>query len=1195
MPRSHELSVRCIWAATTLMVLGAGGIGAASVPWMGASGSVFSSAGIDVWRVVTAILAGSCLLGGIWWLTSLLRQPLAHSSAALQPRALGSSALPPAGEPPLKDHALPVATSAQPVATSAQPEAEKRTAADHDLIARYRTVLEETNDALIVLDAQGRVVEWNDKAEKCWGRRREDAVGQSWETLVSPWNHLHGSAVALADLLIAERSHPQRIAAVARDADGGEFPVELSVAATPHGETMLFTACVRDLREQQRADKALRDSEALYASLVENLPLFVLRKDLKGRFTFANQAFCGLIHRRYDEIIGKTDFDFFPDELAEKYRRDDERLIRTGELFEDIETHVRDDGKKLYVHVMKTPLLDATGRPVGTQGIFWDVTERKLAELALQESEQRFRQLADHLNEVFWITTADGDQFEYVSPAYEEIWGRSREALMQKPETWNDAIHPEDRQRVRDAFAAQAAKGNFEIRYRIVRPDGSMRWIYDRGYPVRDADNNVYRIAGTAEDVTDMMAAEAELMRAKDQAESASRAKSAFLANISHEIRTPMNAIIGMTELVLDTPLAPEQREYLRMARESAESLLALINSILDFSKIESGKFELDLQPFDLGQTLGDTLKSLAVRAHVKGVELIYDIDVSVPSDLVGDAGRLRQVLVNLVGNAIKFTDDGEVALEVRVGRREKDRVTLAFAVRDTGIGIPSNKLAQIFEAFEQVDSSTTRRFGGTGLGLAITAKLVEMMSGMIYAESVEGVGSVFRFTADFRICPDAGPAPDWSRSLNNVRVLAVDDNPTNRRVLQAILERWKMQVTSVECAADALSMLKTADDNGTPFRLLLSDVQMPRMDGFELAKRVKQHPLFRDIPIVMLTSGDHHLDSRRCRDLEVAAYLFKPIKPSELGPVLVRALGVTPAAASCEAGDEPEIKLPSLRILVAEDSLVNRKLAVGLLTRRGHDVLAVENGRLAVEAIARGHFDVVLMDIQMPELDGLEATQTIRSAEAQAGRGEHIPIIALTAHALKSDRDKCLQVGMDGYVCKPVRIRELSAAIAQLVPRANSANGRTASRRSVAAAGELAAGKDSGVIDWKMALQSAGGDEALLADLLTAFLQECPAMMEQSLAAYRRGDAATLRRAAHTLKGSLRYLGAGAAAQLASELESAAQHAELALVVKLLPRLESEVGPLLADVRRYLSQATASVADLDSLGVPKASGLKPR
>jgi signal transduction histidine kinase/CheY-like chemotaxis protein/HPt (histidine-containing phosphotransfer) domain-containing protein len=655
-----------------------------------------------------------------------------------------------------------------------------------------------------------------------------------------------------------------------------------------------------------------------------------------------------------------------------------------------------------------------------------------------------------------------------------------------------------------------------------------------------------------AEDALRVYADDLEV--ARNRAEQATRAKSEFLANISHEIRTPMNAMIGMTELALATRITREQREYLTAVQGSADALLALVNDLLDFSKIEARKLQLDRVGFQLRDALEDTMRVLAPRAHKKGIELACHIDPSVPDTLVGDPLRLRQIVLNLVGNAIKFTDRGEVLVQAQVESRHDQKVQMHFSVRDTGIGIPPEKQQVIFEAFSQADSSTTRRYGGTGLGLAISAQLVELMGGTISVESEPGLGSTFHFTAWLDV-EEAGAEEASGRwhSMTDLPVLIVDDNATNRRILEEVFSNWRMRPVAVEGGRAALAALEKSSREAQSFAVVLLDGHMPDLDGFELAQRITRDQRYRRTRVVMLTSAGEPEDVARCGKLGISAYLTKPVKQSELFDVVVSVLS-DPVVEKPKSPKKTRAKR-GLRVLLAEDNQVNQLVASRILEKLGHQVTVVSSGRQAVSAAQAGKFDVIVMDVQMPEMDGLEATAEIRRWERTTGK--HVPIIAMTAHAMKGDRERCLEAGMDGYTSKPIRIKELEQAISKLVP--------TLSVDVPVSKSDEA----EPVIDHRAVLEGFGGNRRLLSQSIRLFLADYPQRLAEIREAIGRGDANALARAAHALKGSVGNFALKDVFAIAQRLETMGRKGELATAGQQCIALESELALVSTQLRR--------------------------
>jgi two-component system sensor histidine kinase/response regulator len=673
-------------------------------------------------------------------------------------------------------------------------------------------------------------------------------------------------------------------------------------------------------------------------------------------------------------------------------------------------------------------------------GIFArDIRHRKQLEL---KAEERLHALIDQLGEEYFETDLRGN-YTFVNTRMSEYYDiRPGSELTGK--NFQAFFTPEEIQMFREGFRKVYATGErlrqeFPITFR-----GQHAYVEQTVSLKRDSDGKPVGFIVLSRNCTERKLAQTELAKAKEVAEAANKAKSQFLANMSHEIRTPLNGVVGTLELARNTNLTREQRELLEMADASANCLLSVINDIMDFSKIEAGMLEFDCLEFEIRETVAEALRAIAIGAHEKGLELAYDVAPEVPGVLLGDPGRLRQVLINLLGNAIKFTERGEVLLRIeRAGEKTgSGRTQLKFSVSDTGIGIEKEKQRLIFEAFSQADASTTRRYGGTGLGLTISSRLVKLMGGEISVESEPGRGSSFRFTSEFVEGTGTGRSSNAAtrEALRSVRVLVVDDNATNRHILETLLTSWGMRVVTADSGKRALEIMHRAAASGAPFRFGLIDHQMPEMDGFQLVEQIRNIPAISSASIMMLTSDDYNSSAARCQEMGMARHLMKPIKQSELisamGGLLQPFGNVVAAKLAAKFDDEPE-GMARLKILLAEDNLVNQKLATRLLEKLGHSVVVAANGREALAKLEEHCFDLALLDIQMPEMDGFETTAAIREKERNGM--PHLPVIALTAHAMTGDRQLCLEAGMDDYIPKPIDSGRLKQTIERAVTRARS------------------------------------------------------------------------------------------------------------------------------------------------------------
>lgn len=881
--------------------------------------------------------------------------------------------------------------------------------------------------------------------------------------------------------------------------------------------------------ERRKSEREFKETIASYQNLLESLPINVFQKNRKNQLTVGNARYFETLGMKREECIGKTDFDLFPRELAEKYHADDQKVLKTGEPLELIEEHVRADGTKIYVQVFKAPIRNAQGEIIGLQGMFWDVSDRIRAEQSQKEADARFRSLVN--SNIIGITTAtlDGELLE-ANDEFLNMLGYTREEFEAQGGLRWDQLTPDEFRPIDDQMEQELIQHGYckPLEKEYFHKSGRRIPVLVGAVKI---DSQKREAICSVVDITPQKEAEKALKMAKDAADEANRSKSLFLANMSHEIRTPLNAIIGLTDLVLRGKLAREQREYLKMVNESGEALLEIISDILDFSKLQAGKVKLEPVEFSLREKIGEIVRPLALKASEKSLQLVTDIASDVPDRLKGDAVCLRQVITNLVNNAIKFTDNGEVVLTVTVSNRQDASVQLHVSVSDTGAGIEKELQERIFREFEQADNTSTRQFGGTGLGLAICSNLVQLMNGEIWVDSEPGQGSTFHFTCQWTVL-GPGESRKLPEEIGSGRVFLFDQHPMSLAAIEKILQRWDL---NVDAYSDPQSAMRAAQKMGDgAYQILVIDEESFEQLGRPLVEQIRNKcPALQTITLT--TSLDESvMDPGTSSALEADRRLLKPVQESELFDAIADSFGVSESVPIVVQDSEP--KVAPMKILLAEDNLVNQRLAIAILGERNHDVQIASNGTEAVSLATSQAFDLILMDIQMPVMDGLEATRQIRQREKASGR--HTLIIALTAHAGESDRVRCINAGMDGYVTKPIRPTELMHEINRLrqewIPGDPNVEQETSQNNSSRPAGDA-------VIDWEEALAQTGNDANLLKELIKIFEAESRDVFAEIAAAVKSGDRKTAKAKTHQLKGSFRVFACRSALDAANALESSA------------------------------------------------------
>ncbi len=1045
-----------------------------------------------------------------------------------------------------------------------------------DMIARsekrYRALIEKSSDCISLISPEGVILYDAEPATlRNLGYINAEIVGRNAFELIhaedqEPTRNLFASLVGQPGATLAVRYR-------LRHKDGSWHWIEgtgTNLLNDPSVGAIVINA--RDITERKRSEAKLLQSEERFSKAFHAGPVASSIATLKeGRFIDVNESFLRLTGYRREELIGETATRLNIWVQPADRLSITEHLPKNGSI-RGLESRFRTKSGEIREALASAELIDLDGEPC-ILCLVHDITERKLAEAALRKSEERFQLIARAISDTIWDWDLKSNHVWW-NEGIQTLFGYSTDEVGHDASWWDQLIHPDDKERVLSGMHGVIESGGqaWSAEYRYRRADGTYADVFDRGYVLKNERGEPVRMIGAMMDITDRKRFERELAQARDEALESARLKSEFLANISHEVRTPLNGIIGMTVLLQDSDLTLEQRSFAHTIQSSADALLTIINDLLDLSKIEAGKLQFETLDFDLRTTVETTVELLAERAQRKHIELVSLINSDVPTLLRGDPGRLRQVITNLVVNAIKFTERGEVVLRVARESETNTHTTLCFTVKDTGIGIPQEALPHLFQAFYQADGSTTRKYGGTGLGLAISKQLVEMMGGQIGVESTSGSGSTFWFTVKLEKQAKAvGPTPDSRTKLAGQRVLVVDDNETNRGILLHQLAALAIRAEGSSGAKDALARLSEAAGRNDPFAVAILDMQMADMDGLSLARTIKFDAAIASTRLLLMTSLGPRSDTAVLRAAGIGAFLVKPVKQTQLFDCLITLMAGTSQHETRfwlnrkQKGAAPDTRLTGSRrvhILVAEDNPINQKVAIGLLDKLGYRAEAVANGLEVLKAMELVSYDIIFMDCQLPELDGYKTTMEIRRRESAAGNGERKPvyIIAMTAHAMRGAREKCLAAGMDDYLSKPVQLDTLRTVLDAAIERA---------QRAFVAPAKPNEANTGTVLDRNALLTLRALREPFKPDpvveLIDLFLNDTPGKIREMLTAAAQYNAYSLELIAHSLRGCASSVGASRMARLCAELEEQAHAGSVQTASHLLKQLENEFSSVRA------------------------------
>lgn len=1120
--------------------------------------------------------------------------------------------------------------------------------------SRLQAIIDSALDAVITMDVEGCVIDWNRRAEEVFGWSRSEATGKTVAELIMPQQYLAQHLDGLRQFKSSGtgRVINQKLELTALRRDGQEFPIELMVTQVDWNEQIIFNAFVRDVSERKEAEQLIAREkletallqQASYASTAHEALEDALRICVTnlgeisgwtvGHAFVLNQAGNRLVSSRIWYFANNNNFPELQlaSEEVELARGEDlpGQVWQTGKAvwmtdIEQDETIIRrrdqahlgvraafafpikvDDEVIAVVEFFNTKLVSPDQNLLSLARGVKNKIRQMIERMQWQEERTRLAAIVDNSGDAIIGKATDGTITSWNNGA-EVIYGWKAAEVI--GETISMILPPGMAREESEILEAMKTGRRLEqFQTRRMRKDGTIIDVSITVSPIRGQDMQIIGSSIIERDITVRRRREEELRKARDQAEQASRAQGEFLANVSHELRTPMNAILGMLELTLQENLTPVKRDYLETAKDSAEQLLLLVNDILDFSRLEAGRFELEPTAFNLRDLLDDVVKTLSLRGYEKGLELVCHIRKDVPGQVIGDPVRLRQILTNLAGNAIKFTEQGEVVVSLRlVDSPERQQsgvplktdssepfqeklpgetVFLEFSVTDTGIGIALEDRERIFSPFAQADASTTRQYSGTGLGLAICHELIGLMDGQMQLESELGKGSTFSFVIALSIAEadETGMVREKAtvEELRDLPVLVVDDNQTNRFILEEMLSNWSMSPIPVASAQRALEHLTEANQEKKTFPLVIVDALMPETDGFMLLEQAKDEGLLDSATILMLSSADHQVFSERCQGLDISAFLEKPVSQSDLLDAIMTAL----KGPQLERESVTQIKETnqSFNVLIAEDTPANQKVITAILNKRGHKCVIANNGREAVECLRTKSFDIVLMDVQMPTMDGLQATTMIREQEQETG--DHIPIIAMTAYAMRGDRDKCIAAGMDNYISKPIdakkliRLLERHAKEAQQKRKATNESAGISLSGSQSVFGRVQTNKTQAMptdkqplIDMRAALKRTGNDIEILNDMVNYFFEDASNLVRDVRERSEKGDAEETARAAHSLKGLCANFNAHSATQAARTVEDIGHSGDLSNVAEAIKILETELTELTEALQQWQAE----------------------